>query len=274
MPSHSPDAMLSRAMTSTLIMAYQKGDAHVVSCLGTIEILCNLVRNEFDPIKDSLILSKGHASLALYSVLLELEVISNEQFLNFREEKSELGIHVSKSFANFSRLATGSLGHGIGFGAGIALANRINGTPGKVYVIVGDGELNEGSNFEALQIASTNYLNNLIVIVDHNMVQSVGTYAQVNGENTIADKFNAFGWNSFELKEPLEKSSASFKIESQNSKPTAFVYFSGVSPIIPNFQNSVEWHYRKPTLEDLSFAFKYLESHKNATEYLAWISGI
>jgi len=259
-------------MTSTLIMAYLKGDAHVVSCLGTIEILCKLLRNNFDPIKDSLIVSKGHASLALYSVLLELEVISNEQFLNFREEKSELGIHVSKSFANFSKLATGSLGHGISFGAGIALANKIKGTPGKVYVIVGDGELNEGSNFEGLQIASTNHLNNLIVVVDHNGVQSVATYAQVSGDNTITDKFKAFGWNSLELKEPLEKSSTSFKIESPNSKPTAFVYFSGVSPVIPYFQNKVEWHYKKPTLEDLSFAFKYLEPHKNAPEYLVWIS--
>lgn len=183
------DSYIKRAVTSTLIIANLKGDAHVVSCIGTIQILCHLLANNFNPEVDDLIISKGHAALALYSVLHEFGVIEFEKLKEFREEDTHIGIHVTNGLGPFSRLSTGSLGHGIGFGAGLALGKRLKNIDGNVYVIVGDGELNEGSNYEALQIASTLNLNNLTVIVDHNQVQSVGNYFEVAGGVEINRNF-------------------------------------------------------------------------------------
>jgi len=264
------DSYIKRAVTSTLIIANLKGDAHVVSCIGTIQILCNLLANNFKPEVDDLIISKGHAALALYSVLHEFGIIKFEQLIEFREENTHIGIHVTNGLGPFSRLSTGSLGHGIGFGAGIALGKKLENISGNVYVIVGDGELNEGSNYEALQIASTLKLNNLTVIVDHNQVQSVANYPEVAGELEIKQKFLAFGWKVKEIGLTKRINISDFEMSSTNNAPKCLIYFSSLYPILPEIQNQVLWHYRRPDSIDVEKAFETLDSFSFAPDYVNW----
>lgn len=268
------DIAIRRSLTSMLILAHLRGDAHVVSCIGSIQILCNLFKKDFNPYEDDLIISKGHAALALYSTLYEFNVISKEQLMNFRREKSDIGIHVSQKHGAYSRLSTGSLGHGIGFGAGIALAKKISKKPGKVYVMVGDGELNEGSNFEALQFASSQALSNLTILVDHNEVQSVAEYSEVSGNTTLHQKFKAFGCISQELGKNKNLSFESFYSKNNLILPQAFVCFTSMFPYIPSMQRNVLWHYRKPDSKDLNIAFGELNSRVVASDYCEWLKAI
>ena len=254
-----------------LIMAHLRGDAHVVSCIGSVQILCNLLKNNFNPNVDNLIISKGHAALALYSTLFEFKAISKDQLNNFRKENSDTGIHVSNKHGSYSRLSTGSLGHGIGFGSGIALAKKVKNLPGNVYVLVGDGELNEGSNFEALQFASSKKLDNLIVLVDHNEVQSVATYQEVSSDSSLHKKFEAFGFKSQELGKYKNMADEVIDVKTPSILPKAFVCYTSRFPYIPSMQGKVLWHYRKPDMKDLSHAFIELNSKESAPDYCEWL---
>jgi transketolase len=268
------EIFVKRALTSTLILANTKGDAHVVSCLGTIQILCNILANNFNPKIDQLVISKGHAALALYSVLNEFGIIDFEELRKFRDENSQIGIHITNGFGSYSRLSSGSLGHGIGFGTGLALAKKLKNENGNIYVIVGDGELNEGSNYEALQIASTLKLGNLTVIVDHNHVQSVANYEEVAGKVEIQNKFKAFNWSvevakvSRQINEFLEAR------DPDTSIPNCIVYFSNLDSLLPELQNKVLWHYRRPDLSDVEKAFEVLNSNKVASDYVEWFRSL
>jgi transketolase len=226
--------------------------------------------NNFNPEVDDLIISKGHAALALYSVLHEFSIIEFEQLKEFKEEDSHIGIHVTNGLGPFSRLSTGSLGHGIGFGAGLALGKKLKNLEGNVYVIVGDGELNEGSNFEALQIASTLNLHNLTVIVDHNQVQSVANYSEVAGGVEIKQKFLAFGWDVKEIGLTKQINTFDFEMCSTNNAPKCLIYFSSIHPILPEIQNQVLWHYRRPESTDVEKAFEVLDSFNFAPDYVDW----
>lgn len=264
------DIIMKRAVTATLILAHKKGDAHVVSCLGTIQILCNLFTTKFSSKTDDLIISKGHAALGLYAVLNEFGIIKLEDLKNFREENSEVAIHVTNSFSNYSRLASGSLGHGIGFGAGLALGKKLHKKKGYVYVIVGDGELNEGSNFEALQLASKLELNNLIVIVDHNNVQAVANYHEISGKAKIKNKFTAFNWTVKESKISQDLRKNIQVIDHSGTSPQCIIFFSHLDKVLPEVQSQVLWHYRRPDKFDVENAFRVLNSEDIAPDYVDW----
>lgn len=253
------DIKIRRAIADTFVLAHLRGDAHIVSCIGTIEILCNLFANDFDFTHDTLILSKGHAALALYASLYEYEKISKKDFLTFRLEESSFGIHVSRSLGNLTPLASGSLGHGIGYGAGIAMSKKIRGERGRVFIIVGDGEMNEGSNFEAMQIASINQLSNLTVLVDHNKVQSVAEYFEVSGSLKLIEKFKAFGFEALQIDHSSKIKEALNQIETHNTSPSAIVCDTSTNSYLPTVQSQILWHYRKPSKEDVKMVFDLLK---------------
>lgn len=270
LPSFTVQEKIKRALTATMLLAHLRGDAHVVSCIGTVDILCNLFSKSFNFSEDVLILSKGHASLALYSSLYEFGLVDLRELFTFRMENSKLGIHAVQSFGNFSRLSSGSLGHGIGFGAGIALAKLASGAAGKVFVIVGDGELNEGSNFEAMQIASVQNIGNLVVIVDHNEVQSVAKYQEISARLSISQKFQSFGWDVSQAGDESVISPESFLNKYDSSIPKAVVCFTSRFPHLRQIQNQVVWHYRRPSFEELELAVEELGSREIAKDILGF----
>lgn len=261
------NSMAVRASTSVVMMGYKFGDAHLVSSLSCIDILVSSI-SYFENQNMRLILSKGHAAPAFYSVLAEFKTIPRIDLLKFNQEDSPYGIHVSSHLLPQVELSTGSLGHGLSVGAGIAHGAKLRGISQTCVVILGDGETNEGSVWEAALISSSLKLNNLIAIVDMNQVQSVASYQEVNGKGVLADKFKSFGWNVFEVDgHSLVELITAFKSpRSRSDQPTVILSDTKSNARVASMQSGVVWHYRKPDMKDLELALLELNSYIECPE--------
>jgi len=194
-----------RRLVLRALAAADKG--HVGSALSLIEIFRVLYGHvaRHDPARprwpdrDRVILSKGHGCLALYAVLADQRYFPEAMLDTFCERHSRLGGHPERDLDLGVEASTGSLGHGLPFAVGIALAHQRRGDAVRVYVVVGDGELNEGSNWEAMLIASKHQLNNLTVIIDHNAQQLHGALEKVMPLHPLRAKFEAFGATAIEV---------------------------------------------------------------------------
>ena len=181
---------------------------HIGSELGCIDILTVLYfgvmnidpLNHKDPSRDWFMMSKGHASLALYVTLskkgfFQKKIISQE----FLTNGGKLGGHPDFNSLPGIEASSGSLGHGLSIGAGVALARKKDNIGGKIYILLGDGECNEGMVWEAAMFAAHNKLNNLIAIVDFNNLQGLGKTEEVLKLGSLVKKFESFGWNAVEI---------------------------------------------------------------------------
>lgn len=194
-----------RRLVLRALAAADKG--HVGSALSLIEILRVLYENvvKHDPKnptwekRDRVILSKGHGCLALYAVLADQGYFPLTLLDTFCARHSPLGGHPERDINLGVEASTGSLGHGLPLATGMALAHRRLGDAVRVFVIVGDGELNEGSNWEALLMAAKHQLSNLTVIVDHNAQQLHGSVEKVMPMGSLRAKFEAFGASAVEV---------------------------------------------------------------------------
>ena len=177
---------------------------HIGSCLCVVEILCALyervlrIPSPGDPDRDRFILSKGHAALALYAVLTLKGCISSGELDSFCADGSLFGVHPEHQvpWIDFS---SGSLGHGLSMAAGAALAGRVRNSERRVYCLVSDAELNEGSVWEAMMFAAHQRLHNLTVIVDVNGQQALGPTRDVMALNNLKERWQAFGWRVTEV---------------------------------------------------------------------------
>ncbi|CAB4757495.1 unannotated protein [freshwater metagenome] len=239
---------LARMRRSILKAAFNAGEGHIASAFSILELV-DAVYSTFSLEQngpDKFVLSKGHASLALYAVLGEHGFISNDWVEDFCKLNSRYGGHPDSIQIPEISISSGSLGHGLPFAVGLALANRAKGVSSRVAVLVGDGELNEGSNWEALLVANHHKLDGFQVIVDFN---HSGDRAIELGN--LASKFTAFGCEVIE-------------IEGHNSKiiSEALVRKShGVKAIIAKtikgygihaMQGNPEWHHKAPNLEQFN----------------------
>lgn len=177
-------------------------ESRVASCLSDIEIFVVLYYGgilSYDPNnihwegRDRLIISKGHGAVSLYPILADLNFFDKEELKKIGEEGSFLGIIPDASIPGFETV-NGSLGHGLGVACGIALALKRKGLDNKVFVLSGDGELNEGAVWEAIMFAPYHKLNNLILIVDNNKISMLGFQKDILGLEPLGEKFDAFGW--------------------------------------------------------------------------------
>jgi transketolase len=184
-------------------VSYLSKEGHIPSSLSILQILDYLYTKRLTK-WDQFVLSKGHGSLALYAILLKIGAISEQDFFSFCSKDSKLGGHPSSKKINLIEsvlLSTGSLGHGLPFCVGLALAKKIKNEEGNVYCLIGDGEANEGTTWESALIASTYNLGNLICIMDFNK----------SGEraikfNNCVNKFSSFGWKTYTTHDGNNKS--------------------------------------------------------------------
>ena len=167
-----------------------RSGAHIAPSLSDAEI-CLAILEDFDAEKDSFILSKGHGALGYYAAMHQLGMITDEQFASFEQNGGEFPGQPGRSLNNRIEYSSGSLGMGLSYGLGVALGKRKAG--GTVYVVVGDGELNEGSNWEAAALVSQYGLDNVVVVVDNNGLQSDGNCKDIVGQD-IALLWRAHGW--------------------------------------------------------------------------------
>lgn len=231
-------------------MAYRAKSAHIGSALSLVEILHTLyfkvanfsAENYRSPDRDKIILSKGHGSAALYSVLHHKGLIPAEDLEYYSVNGGRLPCHIDMATAKGLEASTGSLAHGLGIGVGMAMSDRMNEINARVYVIIGDGEAQEGSIWEAVELAATLKLNNLTVIVDFNEFQASG--GNVIEQQNLAERFAAFGFEAYDInghdENELERV---LKISAE--KPKAVIARTLKGKGVSFMENTLKSHYTK-----------------------------
>jgi transketolase len=215
-----------------------------------------------DPIRDRFILSKGHAGAAAYAALAETGFFPVEKLLTHYQDGSRLSGHVSHKGIPGVELSTGSLGHGLSVGAGMAKAGKLKGAAHRVFVLLSDGECDEGSNWEAILFAAHHRLDNLVAIVDYNKIQSLDSVAETLALEPFADKWRSFGWSVAEVDghDHGELHHCLSRIPREPGRPTCIIAHTVKGCGVSFMENSVVWHYRTARGEELARALAELES--------------
>lgn len=242
-----------------LDMAYSGATVHIGCAFSIVELLAVLYRNHLrlngvhDNLshRDYMVLSKGHGVMAQYACLQELGWLLEDDIFNYFKNGTRLK-GLADAHTPGIEATTGSLGHGLSVATGLALAAKLNKTDQMCYALVGDGELNEGPIWEAALFATHFKLDNLIVIVDKNGYQAMGTTDEVMTLGNIEDKFNAFGFESISLdghdEVAIDKAYSRMK-NSRNGKPKAIVATSIKGKGVSFMENDNIWHYTRLTAE-------------------------
>ena len=209
--------------------------------------------------RDRFVLSKGHASAALYAVMAHCGYFKEEELLTFRKLGSRLQGHPSKKYLDCIEVSTGSLGQGLSIACGVALGLRLDGIKSKVYVYLGDGELEEGNIWEAVMNASCNNLNNIIAIVDRNKLQIDGSTEDIKSLGDIKSKFEVFGWNAIETDgHDHNQIYNAVKIAQTSDKPFLIVANTIKGKGVSFMENNPNWHGKAPNDEELKKAIEEL----------------
>jgi transketolase len=212
------------------------------------------------PERDRCIVSKGHAAAIVYAVLAERGFFPVEQLDSYTMDGSLLAGHVTRTVPGVE-VSTGSLGHGLPIGCGMALAGVRDGTPGRVFVVLSDGELDEGSNWEAILFAPQHRLDNLVAIVDYNEIQSFGAVSDVLELEPIEDKWRAFRWavrtvdghDHGQLREALAA------VPFEPGKPSVIIARTVKGKGVEYMERQLLWHYRSPSDDQLAEAMREIE---------------
>lgn len=236
-------------------MTHLSGGGHIGSILSVADIMAVLYSEilKFDVLnpewseRDRFVLSKGHAGAAVYAALAECGFFPVEELKTHYADGSRLSGHVSHHLPGID-FSTGALGHGISAASGMAYAAKKDKKAYRVYVIVGDGECDEGSVWETALFANQFHLDNLIVIVDYNHMQSLDTCEKTLGLENFVDKWQAFGWNAVEIDghdhDALRKA-LDIRCD-QDKKPTVIIANTIKGYPISFMENDILWHYRYP----------------------------
>ena len=250
------------------------GGGHIGGDMSVMETMVSLYfhtmnigpENMDDPDRDYLVLSKGHCVESLYAVLAKKGFFPLEQVKN---EFSRFGSHFIGHPNNKLpgiEMNSGSLGHGLPVGVGMALAAKMDGRPSRVYVIMGDGELAEGSVWEGAMSASQYALDNLTAVIDRNRLQISGSTEDVMHQEPCAERFRSFGWNVIEAEgnDVLAMNRAFDEAKTVKGKPTLIIANTVKGCGSPVMENKASWHHHTPNAEEYSRIIKDLREHEEA----------
>ena len=242
---------------------------HVGGEMSAIDILVTLYfavlhvdpARPADPDRDRFILSKGHSAVALYTTLAHRGFIPMEQLATFAQPLSMLNGHPDRNKVPGVETNTGPLGHGLPVAVGAALAAKLQDCSWRVFVLTGDGELQEGSNWEAAMAAAHYKLDNLTVIVDRNRLQQGDWTEQTMHLEPLADKWRAFGWavsevdghNIAQLLQTLER------LPFEPGKPSCIIAHTHKGQGVSLMRDKAAWHHKVPTAEELTLALHELD---------------
>lgn len=249
-------------------MAHRAGSSHVGSSLSMAEILAALYGSvlRIDPSRpeasgrDRLVLSKGHACGGLYAVLAECGFFPVEWLESFYQNGGRLPGHATAKGIPGVEVSTGSLGHGLPIAVGMALAAQRDSHPYRVFCILSDGECDEGSNWEAALFAPHHKLDNLVVVVDYNKIQSLGHVDKVLALEPFADKWRAFGWHAVEVDgHSLDQLTGTLSaVPPEPGKPTCVIAHTIKGKGVDFMEDELLWHYRTPRGEEYAQALAQL----------------
>lgn len=253
----------------TLKMITLSQSSHIGSALSIVDILVSLYFgilniNSLDPESDNrdrFILSKGQASASLYATLSERGFFSDDLLDNYAVDGGTLPEHLDRNIALGIEASSGSLGHGLSIAIGMALAAKIDSKNYKCYVLMSDGECDEGSIWEAAMLASHLKLDNLVAIIDYNKIQGYGRVEEVINLEPLFDKWASFGWSVKEINghdfQQLLNVFSSLPIE--NGKPNAIIAHTVKGKGVSFMEDKIEWHYLSPTQEQYEIALKEID---------------
>jgi len=228
----------------TINLAKENHGYHFGGSFSIIEILISLY-NEILTEKDKFILSKGHACFPLYVLLRE------------KGYNPEICGHPSLDCKNGIFCSTGSLGHGLPIGIGIAIAKKLKGDIGRVYVLMGDGECQEGTTWESLMLASHHHLDNLTVIIDNNKIQGSGPVSEILSLGDLEKKFESFGCSVSKINGHSYQEIFSVLVQETN-KPRVIIADTVKGKGISYMENKSEWHARFPNEAEFKQAYEEL----------------
>ena len=248
--SHANKKNISLALRTRILeiaAKTEKAHVHIGSCMSCIDILIETFLFQMRP-RDKFILSKGHASLALYVILNHQKKLSNKKLATYFLEGTHFGIHTPSTLPKHIPLATGSLGHGLSFASGLALAYKFQNPskPKRVFCLMSDGECNEGAVWEGAQFASHHKLDNLTVMIDKNGLQALGRTKDVLGDSATIAKWKSFGFNALICKgHDFDSLGSGFKKLSnfKNSRPRMLICKTIRGHGIKHIENKVVSNY-------------------------------
>src|SRR4030067_3739523 len=248
--------------------SYKGGVPHLGSCLSCVDILVAIYWSALDigpsyldrPDRDRFILSKGHAAPALFQVLALKSYFPESWLSAYGTDGSLFGEHPPAHGVPGIEAATGSLGHGLPIGIGMALASRLNGYKNKICVLMSDGECNEGSVWEAAMMAPAHKLERLMAVIDFNKWQATGRSEEIMALNPLKDKWVSFGWRVYEV-DGHDIGSLIFilkKLPDGSGKPVAIIAHTVTGKGGSFMEDNNNWHYRIPSSSELESAKKEL----------------
>lgn len=253
-----------------LKMANSGKGSHIGSSLSIADILAVLYNNILnidskDPLlanRDRFILSKGHAGAAVYSVLAELDFFAVDKLKTHYQDGSDLSGHVSHKGIPGVELSTGSLGHGLNVGVGMAKAAKLDNLDHRIFVLLSDGECDEGTVWEAAMFSNHHKLDNLVAIIDYNKIQSLDSIENTLALEPFLDKWISFGWNVIEVDGHNHTDlNDSFNLINQyKNKPSVLIANTTKGKGVSFMENSVLWHYRSPQGKEFDDAIIELDS--------------
>jgi len=261
------EEMARRLRISCVKMVYAASSSHLGGSLSVADILAVLYSRilQVDASRprwgnrDRLLYSKGHACAALYAVLNEVGFLSALDLERFSRDGSLLTTHVNHKVPGVE-MSTGSLGHALPVGCGVALAAKRRRQSWRVFVVLSDGELDEGSNWEGMLFAAQHNLDNLTIIVDYNKIQSFGNVKDVMNLDPLGDKLKSFGLSCREIdghshRQIFESLSG---LPAVLGKPTAVIAHTVKGKGVDFMENRLLWHYKTPSKEQLDQALEQL----------------
>jgi transketolase len=261
-------SLAARIRRHALRMTSTGGSSHIGSILSMADIVAVLYgdvlrvdpSNPRWPDRDRFILSKGHAGAGVYAALAESGFLPLEKLASHYQNGSDLSGHVSHKGIPGVELSTGSLGHGLSVGAGMAFGARLDDKTHRVFVLLSDGECDEGSNWEAILFAAHHALSNLCAIVDYNKIQSLKPVRETLGLEPFADKWRSFGWHVVEADghDHRQLLSAFAEAAEETQSPTCIIAHTVKGKGVPFMEHSVLWHYRTARGEEYDAALSAL----------------
>lgn len=263
-------ALAKKIRIHALHMTSRGGSSHIGAVLSMADIVAVLYggvlrvdpKNPNWPARDRFILSKGHAGAGVYAALAECGFMPVEKLKTHYQDGSDLSGHVSHKGIPGVELSTGSLGHGLSVGAGMALGAKRDSATHRVFVLLSDGECDEGSNWEAILFASHHKLDNLIAVVDYNKIQSLASVSDTLTLEPFADKWRAFGWAVVECDGHDHPAlfSAFAGVPACVGAPTVVICHTTKGKGVSFMENTVLWHYRTAKGEEFDRALAELEA--------------
>lgn len=266
-PKSLSRSVSNRIRAHALRMVHQANASHIGSCLSMADLLSVLYCEAFkidprspeDDGRDRLFLSKGHGAAILYALLAERGFFSIQDLDDYCKNESMLTGHINSSVPGVE-FSTGSLGHGLPVACGVALAGKTDQKPYRVFVMLSDGELDEGSNWEAILFAPHSQLDNLVAIVDYNKLQGFGATSDVLNLEPLDKKWQSFGWSVrvIDGHDHAEIEAAFKAVPFEKGKPSVIIAHTVKGKGIGFMENQLAWHYKSPNDTQLEQALTEL----------------